>query len=341
MLNMATYKKEDSVGHSSLYPRLHLLQMPLEVRFKIFYELWEDRDFDLLMVIKDYEDRHNDENPITLASIAFVHFSKRPNTHWPNDKIPWDRYAPCLIKTEVLWFNRRIHGGTRSNRNYFDVFNLMMSCKQLWEEGSLGYWRHKQLQLGISREFGEIPSGDEEEWSMTQCTNSKLLGGIIGESVRNLTLRFDDKVLNCRVNRCDTLPGIVNCKRHAEDTFMPKLQWARDTIMKALKLFTNVTSLVLLIENNRIYDLYNNIGVFGEIMEFVKEERPMIKAIRIKGGQCADFVKLWNLELDASVSGTSWSMNPCVPTCQSKKYSDYTDQFDATPREVDLRLDFS
>lgn len=111
--------------------------------------------------------------------------------------------------------------------------------------------------------------------------------------------------------------------------------------MKALKLFTNVTSLVLLIENNRIFDLYNNIGVFGEIMEFVKEERPMIKAIRIKGGQCADLVKLWNLELDASVSGTTWSMNPCVPTCQSKKYRDNTDRFDTMPREVDLRPDFS
>ncbi|KAL6887941.1 hypothetical protein GGI43DRAFT_388016 [Trichoderma evansii] len=339
---MGTFRHEDRVGRSSSpYPRPHLLQMPLEVRFKIFYELWEDQDFDLLMVIKDYEDRHNDENPITLASIAFVHFSK--NTHWPHEKIPWDRYAPCLGKTQSLWFNRRIHGGTRSNKNYFNVFNLMISCKQLWEEGSLAYWgqKQKQLQLAITPEFGEIPLGDEEEFSMPQSTNSKLLGGVIGQSVRNLTLRFDDKVLNCRATRCDTVPGIMNCKRHTDATFMPKLQWARDTIMKALRLFTNVTSLVLLIENNRIYDLYNNNGIFGEIMEFIKEERPMIKVIRIKGGQCADLVKQWNVELDASVSGTAWSMNPCVPTCQSKKYSDHTDKFDTMPREVDLRPDFS
>lgn len=341
MLNMGTYQHEDRVGRSSLSLRSHLLQMPLEVRFKIIYELWEDRDFDLLMVIKDYEDRHNDENPITLACIAFVHFSKPSNTHWPNEKIPWDIYAPCLIKTQNLWINRRLHGGTRSNKNYFNVFNLMISCKQLWEEGSLAYWKLKQLQLAITPEFGEIPLGDEEEFSMLQCTNSKLLGGVIGESVRNLALRFDDKVLNCRAKRCDTLPGIMNCKRHEDDTFMPKLQWARDTIMKALRLFTNVTSLVLLIENERVHDLYNNIGIFGEIMEFIKEERPLIKVIRIKGGQCADLVKQWNVELDASVSGTAWSMNPCVPTCQSKKYSDHTDEFDTTPQEVDLRPDFS
>ncbi|KAM0257025.1 hypothetical protein ACHAQJ_004620 [Trichoderma viride] len=339
---MAAFQQEDHEHYSSsLYPRLHLLTMPLEVRLKIFHELWEERDFDLLMVIKDYGDRHNDDNPITLASIVFVHFAKRPKTHWPNEKTPWDEYASCLTRTELLWLNRRLQGGTRRNKNYFNVFSLMLSCKRLWEEGSLAYWRQKRLQLAITREFGEIPLGDEEIFSMPQCTNSTLLGGRIGESVRILTLRFDDKVLNCHVTCCETLPGVTNCKRHADDTFLPKLQWAHDTIMKALRLFTNVTCLELLIENDRVYDFYDNMGIFSEIMKCVKEERPMIKVVRIKGGQCAELVKQWSLELDASVSGTAWSMSPCVPTCQSEKYCDYTDKFDTTPREVDLRPDFS
>ncbi|KAL7796687.1 hypothetical protein V8C37DRAFT_325550 [Trichoderma ceciliae] len=342
--SMGVSQQGDHEAHPlPLYPRLHLLKMPLEVRLKIFHDLWEERDFDLLMVIKDYEDRHNDENPITLASIAFVHFAKRLNTckHWHNEKIPWDIYASCLTRIEILWFNRRLQGGTTSNENYFAVFNLMISCKQLWEEGSLAYWRQKRLQLAITREFGEIPVGDEEVFAMPQCTNSKLLGGTIGESVRTLTLRFDDKVLNCRVTRCETVPGVTNCDRHSDDTFMPKLQWAHCTIMKALRLFTNITCLELLIENDRIYDFYDNIGMFSDIMKHIKEERPLIKVIQIKGGQCAELVKQWNLELDASVSGTAWSMNPCVPTCHKKKYSDYTDKFDATPREVDQRPDFS
>ncbi|KAL6876832.1 hypothetical protein J3F83DRAFT_422814 [Trichoderma novae-zelandiae] len=328
-------------GRPSAYPRLHLLKMPLEVRLNIFHELWEDRDFDLLMVIKDYEDRHDNDNPITLASIHFIHFDKRPKVHWHNKKIPWDRYAACLGRIELLWFNRRLHGGTRSNRNYFDVFNLMISCRQLWGEGSLAYWRRKRLQVAITKEFGEIPLGDEDVFAMPQSTNSVLLGGSIGESVRILTLRFDDKVLNCRATRCETVPGVMPCARHSDETFMPKLQWAHDTIMKALRLFTSVTCLELLIENERVYKLYDSMGTFGEVLRYVKEERPLIKVVRIKGGQCADMVKQWNLELDTSVSGLTWSMNPCVPTCKDKKYSEHVDKFDATPREVAQRPDFA
>ncbi|EGR48319.1 uncharacterized protein TRIREDRAFT_122147 [Trichoderma reesei QM6a] len=329
-------------GSPASYPRLHLLNMPLEVRLKIFHELWQDRDFDLLMFIKDYEDRHDNDNPITLASIHFIHFNKLPRVHWHNKKIPWDRYASCLSNVEFLWFNRRLRGHMMySNRNYFHVFNLMMSCRQLWEEGSLAYWRQKRLQIAITKEFGEIPRGDEEIFAMPQSTNSILLGGSIGNSVRILTLRFDDKVLNCRVTRCDTVPGITTCARHADETFMPKLQWAHDTIMKALRLFTSVTCLELLIENERVFKLYDSRGTFAEILNFVKEERPLIKVVRIKGGPCAEMVKQWNLKLDASVSGIAWSMNPCVPTCKDKKYSAHVDKFDATPREVDQRPDFA
>ncbi|RFU73944.1 hypothetical protein TARUN_8325 [Trichoderma arundinaceum] len=315
--------------------------MPLEVRLKIFQELWGGNDFDLLMVVKDYEDRHNDDNPITLATIAFVYFFKRTKEHWPDEKIPWDKYASCLLRTEILWFHERIRGGTCSNKNYYNVFNLMMSCKQLWEEGSIAYWRQRRLHFTISREFGEIPMGDEEVFSMPQCADSQLLGGSIGESVRNLTLRFDDKVLNCRVTRCNTVPGLMGCKDHPDDIFIPKLHWAHDTIMKALRLFTNITCLELLIENDRVYDFYDGIGMFGEIMNHIKEERPLIKVIRIKGGKCADLVKQWNRELDASVSGITWSMSPCVPSCQQQKYEDYIGKFDVTPREVDQRPDYS
>ncbi|KAL7945035.1 hypothetical protein V8C42DRAFT_324387 [Trichoderma barbatum] len=325
----------------SLYPRLHLLKMPLEVRLKIFNELWENRDFDLLMFVKDYEERHNDENPFTLACIHFIHFNKNPKTHWHNKKIPWDKYAACLSRIELLWFNQRLHGGTRSNKNYFNVFNLMISCKQMWEEGSLAYWRQKRLQVAITKEFGEIPRGDEEAFFMPDCTNGILLGGNIGKSVRILTLRFDDKVLNCRVTRCYNLPGVMACDRHTDDTFMSKLRWAHETIMKALRLFTNITCLELLIENSRVYSLYSSAGTFKEILEYIKKERPLLKVIRIKGGQCAELVKQWNLELDASVSGTAWSMSPCVPTCKEKAYSDYANKFDATPREVDRRPDFT
>ncbi|KAL7904584.1 hypothetical protein GGI35DRAFT_462749 [Trichoderma velutinum] len=332
-------------GHQAcrppLYPRLHLLKMPLEVRLKIFNELWEERDFDLLMFIKDYEEKHKDENPFTLALIHFVHFNKSPKIHWPNKKTPWDKYAACLGRIEQLWFNQRLHGGTRGNKNYFSVFNLMISCRQMWEEGSLAYWRQRRLQVVITREFGEIPHGDEEAFLMPDCTSSILLGGSIGESVRVLTLRFDDKVLNCRVARCYNVPGVIACDRHTDESFMPKLQWAQDTIMKALRLFTNVTCLELLIENNRVYDLYNKMGAFEEILEYVKKERPLIKVIRFKGGQCAELVKQWNLELDASVSGTAWSMSPCVPTCKEKVYNAHVDKFDATPRVVDQRPNFA
>ncbi|TFB02652.1 hypothetical protein CCMA1212_005307 [Trichoderma ghanense] len=328
-------------GSPPSYPRLHLLKMPLEVRLNIFHKLWEDRDFDLLMVIKDYEDRHNNDNPITLASIHFIHFNSQPGVHWHNKKIPWDRYAACLSNVELLWFSRRLHGGTRTNRNYFNVFNLMISCRQLWEEGSLAYWRQKRLQIAITKEFGEIPLGDEEIFAMPRSTKSVLFGGSIGNSVRILTLRFDDKVLNCRVTRCHTVPGITTCTRHSDETFMPKLQWAHGTIMKALRLFTSVTCLELLIENERVFKLYDSIGTFGEILKYVKEERPLIKVVRIKGGPCAEMVKQWNLELDASVSGITWSMNPCVPTCKDGKYSANVDKFDATPREVDQRPDFA
>lgn len=324
-----------------LYPRLHLLKMPVEVRLKIFNELWEERDFDLLMFVKDYEERHNDENPFTLALMHFIHFNKSPKTHWPNKKIPWDKYAACLGRIEQLWFNQRLHGGNRSNKNYFSVFNLMISCRQMWEEGSIAYWRQRRLQLVITREFGEVPHGDEGEFSMPECTSSILLGGSIGESVRVLTLRFDDKVLNCRVTRCYNVPGVTACDRHTDDSFIPKLRWAQDTIMKALRLITNVTCLELLIENNRVYNLYNKMGTFDEILEYVKKERPLIKVIRFKGGQCAELVKQWNLELDASVSGTAWSMSPCVPTCKEKVYKDHVNKFDVTPREVDQRPNFA
>ncbi|KAH6609142.1 hypothetical protein Trco_002488 [Trichoderma cornu-damae] len=338
----APLEKGDQFRHPlPLYPRLHMLKLPLEVRFKIFHDLWEKRDFDLLMIIKDYGDRHNDDNPITLASIAFVHFSGKVKKHWHNEKIPWDRYASCLGRTEILWLNRRLRGGTRSNGNYFAVFNLMISCKQLWAEGCLAYWRQKRLQLTITREFGEISLGDEAVFSMTRCLTSKLLGGSIAGNVRILTLRFDDRVLNCPTPRCETVPGVVNCSRHSDDTFMPKLQWAHDTIMNALSFFPSITCLELLIENERVYGFYDRIGTFREIMEFVKEKRPLVKVIRIKGGQCAELVKQWNLELDASVSGTAWSLNPCVPTCREKKYSDHKDKFDATPREVDQRPDYT
>lgn len=318
--------------------------MPLEVRLKIFNELWEERDFDLLMVIKDYEERHDDENPFTLALMHFIHFNespKSPKTHWPNKKIPWDKYATCLGEIEQVWNYQRVHGGIRKNKPYFSVFNLMMSCRQLWEEGSLAYWRQRRLQVVITREFGEIPRGDEEEFLMSDCTSSRLLGGSIGESVRVLTLRFDDKVLNCSVKRCYNVPGVIVCDRHADGSFTPKLRWAQDTIMKALRLFTNITCLELLIENDRIYKLYNDMGTFDEILEYVKKERPLIKVIRFKGGQCTDLVKQWNLELDASVSGTAWSMSPCVPTCNEKVYKDHVDKFDVTPREVDQRPNFA
>ncbi|UKZ75644.1 hypothetical protein TrVFT333_003334 [Trichoderma virens FT-333] len=328
-------------GHQLLYPRLHLLKMPLEVRLKIFNELWEGRDFDLLMFIKDYGERHNDENPFTLALMHFIHFNKSSKTHWPNKKIPWDKYAACLWRIEQLWFHQRLHGGTNNNKNYFSVYNLMRSCKQMWEEGSLAYWRQRRLQVAITREFGEIPHGDEEAFLMPDCTNSILLGGNIGESVRILTLRFDDKVLNCRVPRCYNVPGVVTCERHSDDTFTPKLRWAHDTIMKALRLFTNVTCLELLIENRRVYNLYNKMGTFDEILKYIKKERPLIKVVRVKGGPCAELVKQWNLELEASVSGTAWSMSPCVPTCNEKTYKNHVEKFDATPREVDQRPDFA
>lgn len=324
-----------------LYPRLHLLKMPLEVRLKIFNELWEERDFDLLMFIKDYEERHDNDNPFTLALMHFIHFNKSPKTHWPDKKIPWDKYAACLGRVEQVWNYQRVHGGTRRNKPYFSVFNLMISCRQLWEEGSLAYWRQRRLQVVITREFGEIPRGDEEEFLMSDCTSSRLLGGSIGESVRVLTLRFDDKVLNCRVKRCYNVPGVIVCDRHADGSFTPKLRWAHDTIMKALRLFTNITCLELLIENDRIYKLYNDMGTFDEILEYVKKERPLIKVIRFKGGQCTDLVKQWNLELDASVSGTAWSMSPCVPTCNEKVYKDHVDKFEVTPREVDQRPNFA
>ncbi|KAL6887440.1 hypothetical protein HDV57DRAFT_360416 [Trichoderma longibrachiatum] len=322
-------------------PRLHLLKMPLEVRLKIFHQLWEDQDFDLLMFIKDYEDRHNNDNPITLASIHFIHFRSSLQVRRDDKTYPWDRYAVCLNHVELLWFDRRIHGGTRTNRNYFNVFNLMISCRQLWEEGSLAYWRQKRLQVVITKEFGEIPLGDEDIFAMPRSTNSILFGGSIGESVRILTLRFDDKVLNCRATRCDTVPGVKTCARHPDETFLPKLQWAHDTIMKALRLFTSVTCLELLIENERIFKLYDSMGTFAEILKFVKEERPLIKVVRIKGGPCGKMVKRWNAELDAAVSGIAFPMNPCVPACRDKTYSALADKFDTTPREVDQRPDFA
>lgn len=323
-----------------IYPRLHLLAMALEVRLKIFRELWEEKDFDLLMTIKDYGERHNNDRPVTLAAIAFVHFSDLELTHWPNKEIPWDNLAACLVRTEDLWLNRRIRGGTRRNKNYFAVFNLMLSCKQLWEEGSLAYWRQRRLQLTFTREFGAISIGDEEAFSMPSCTETRLLGGRIGESVRILTLRLDDQVLNCGVTRCETVPGVLNCKRHGDETFLPKVQWAHDTMMKALRLFVNITCLELLIENTRVYNFYDGIGTFDEILKYIKEERPKVKVIRIKGGRCGELVKQWNLELDASVSGIAWAVSPCILTCNEAKYKEHLDKFDATPREVDQRPDF-